>query len=210
MKTLQKIILPAELSGRLSAVYTEIQLEYDRIAEQIGLRCSGCPDNCCDSYFLHYTYAEWAYLWEGLRNLESGTLERIISRARNYIEESDRSLAKGKRPQQMCPLNDNGLCALYSHRLLICRLHGIPATMTRPDGKTLNFPGCFRCQEVAPESCTAGELPAMNRTSILGRVAAIESELLGGKRHLFPRVRKTIAAMIADGPPTVDKLFCRR
>ena len=86
---------------------------------------------------------------------------------------------------------------LYSHRLMICRLHGIPAAMTRPDGQTMKFPGCFRCQEIIQDKYTKeDDVPYMNRTELLGRIAALESELLGGRRHLYPKVKKTIAEMI--------------
>jgi hypothetical protein len=211
MNTLKEIILPAELSRRLTDVYEAIQSEYDRVARQVGLSCSRCSDNCCDSYFLHYTYAEWAYLWEGIREMDEDARSRIIGRAKQYNEESRRTIVSGKLPQLMCPLNDDGLCTLYTHRLMICRLHGIPATMTRPDGKKLSFPGCFRCQEIVAASHEQAEdTPVMDRTHLLRKVAAIEAELLGGKRHLFPKVKRTIAEMIAKGPPRVDKPFCER
>jgi len=210
MKTFREIILPTELSAKLTDVYNNIEAEYERIARRIGLSCSGCPDNCCDSYFLHYTYAEWAYLWEGMLKLDQESRNRITGRAELYIEESSRVIARGSHPQSMCPLNDEGRCLLYTHRMMICRLHGIPATMTRPDGKTLKFPGCFRCQEIVAGDDRAEEAPAMDRTNLLGRMAAIESELLGGRRHLFPKVRRTIAEMIVAGPPRVDKPFCER
>jgi hypothetical protein len=207
MKMLKEILLPPELSTRLVEIYSSMQSEYDRVAEQVGLTCSGCPDNCCDSYFLHYTYAEWAYLWEGLRQLDQDSLDRITDRAARYREQCGKVLARGERPQFMCPLNEDGLCALYSHRLMICRMHGVPASMTRPDGKVLRFPGCFRCQERVAEREGA---PVMDRTRLLSQVAQLESELLGGKRHLYPRVRRSIAEMIVNGPPRVDKAFCER
>lgn len=210
MKTLKEITLSPDLSGRLAEVYDAIQSEYDLVAGQVGLSCADCPDNCCDSYFLHYTYAEWAYLWEGIRELGLEQQERISEQAKQYIDASQPLLARGERPQLMCPLNDGGLCALYTHRLLICRLHGIPATMTRPDGQMLRFPGCFRCQEIFEMQHPETDAPAMDRSSILGKVALIESELLGGKRHLFPKVKRTIAEMIVEGPPKVDKPFCER
>lgn len=209
MKSLREITLSPELSGRLAGVYEEIQSEYDLVARQIGMTCTGCPDNCCDSYFLHYTYAEWAYLWEGLHALDDETRARITDRARRYIEECRRAISGGRHPRHMCPLNDEGLCALYTHRLMICRLHGIPAAMTRPDGTMLRFPGCFRCQEIVGAAQRENP-PEMDRTKILRAVAAIESQLLEGKRHLYPKVRRTIAEMIVLGPPMVEKPFCER
>lgn len=211
MKALREIVLPPEMSKQLAEIYDTMQAEYDLIAEEIGQTCTGCPDNCCDSYFLHYTYAEWAYLWEGLRELNLDTLTGIQTRSKQYVDASRTVMARGERPQLMCPLNENGRCTLYTHRLMICRLHGIPATMTRPDGQLLRFPGCFRCQEtVAKDFDKDEDAPAMNRTKLLQKIAALESELLEGKRHLFPKVKLTIAEMIVDGPPHVQKPFCEK
>ena len=208
---MKEIILSPEMSRELADIYTAMELQYDEVAGKVGLSCSGCPDNCCDSYFLHYTYSEWAYIWQGIRALDDETLEIILERSKRYVEESRKILQRGERPKLLCPLNDEGLCTLYSHRLMICRLHGIPASMTRPDGQELKFPGCFRCQEIIQENYQKEtDVPFMNRTELLGRVASLESELLGGKRHLFPKVRRSIAEMIADGPPRIDKPFCER
>ncbi|MHB8789948.1 MAG: hypothetical protein ACYDBT_08710 [Desulfobulbaceae bacterium] len=208
---MQEILLSPAQSNTLSDLYQAMAEQYGAVAGEIGLSCAGCPDNCCDSYFLHYTYAEWAYLWEGLRALDAALLTRVIERARDWQTESQRLLARGERPQLMCPLNEEGRCALYSHRLMICRLHGIPAAMTRPDGQSLQFPGCFRCQEIVQgKGGGENDTPRMNRTDLLARVAELEGELLKGRRHLYPKVRRTIAEMIAGGPPRIAKPFCER
>ena len=208
---MKEIILSPEMSRELADIYATMELQYDAVAGKVGLSCSGCPDNCCDSYFLHYTYSEWAYIWEGIRALDDETLEKIVERSKRYVEESQKILQRKERPKLLCPLNDEGLCTLYSHRLMICRLHGIPASMTRPDGQALKFPGCFRCQEIIQEKYQKeADVPFMNRTELLARVAALESDLLGGKRHLFPKVRRSIAEMIAEGPPRIDKPVCER
>ena len=211
MNMQKEIVLPPELAAQLAEIYEIMETDYDRVAQEIGQTCTSCPDNCCDSYFLHYTYAEWAYLWDGLRSLDQDSFAGILNRSKQYVDASRTVLARGDRPQLMCPLNEKGLCMLYTHRLMICRLHGIPATMTRPDGQLLRFPGCFRCQEIVAKKFDREEdAPAMNRTQLLHKIAAIESELLDGKRHLFPKVRRTIAEMVVDGPPRVDKPFCEK
>lgn len=209
---MKEIMLSQAMSRELADIYTAIENQYDQVAGRIGLTCSGCPSNCCDSYFLHYTYAEWAYLWEGIRALDEESFKRISDRSQKYLAESRTILSRGERPQLACPLlDDEGLCCLYSHRLMICRLHGIPASMTRPDRQTLKFPGCFRCQEITREQYEhENDVPFMDRTDLLRRVASIESGLLGGRRHLFPKMKKTIAEMILNGPPRVDKPFCER
>ena len=208
---LQEILLPPELSREIAEIYRDMQKGYEKIADEISLSCSNCPDNCCDSYFQHHTYSEWAYLWEGLNQLEQPALEQIAERAKEYVRTSSDALAAGERPQLMCPLNEDGRCILYQHRMLVCRMHGIPATMTRPDGQSMRFPGCFRCQEIVAENYEKeDDAPAMDRTSLFRRLVALESKLMGDKHHLYPRVKKTIADMIVEGPPSLPVPHCKR
>ncbi|WP_232362489.1 hypothetical protein [Desulfogranum mediterraneum] len=199
---MSELFLPPELSCEIAEIYETMATSYDEVASQIALSCEGCPDNCCDSYFQHYTYSEWAYLWEGIRALEDEQLDRIMERARSYVEESGRILAQGERPQLKCPLVEDGLCGLYKHRLMICRTHGVPATLTRPDGQHLRFPGCFRCQEIVEDRyAVETDAPAMERTILYRRLAQLESRFLGSVRHLYPKLKLTIAEMIVNGPP---------
>lgn len=199
---MNELTLKPELSRKIAEIYQAMAAEYDIVAQQIPLTCEGCPDNCCDSYFQHYTYVEWAYLWEGLRALDQETMERVVTRAKAYVKESKRLLAKGERPQLKCPLLDDKLCGLYKHRLMICRNHGVPALLTRPDGQQMRFPGCFRCQEIVKENYKEEtDAPAMERTSLYRQMAQLESELLGNVRHLYPKIKLTIAEMIVNGPP---------
>ena len=199
MKTAE-VILRSEFAKEVAVLYHDMETAYDRTAKALDFSCSGCPDNCCDSYFLHHTYTEWAYLWQGLKTLDAGQLQTINEKATQYVVASEAALVRGKRPVIMCPLNMDGLCSLYPYRLMICRLHGIPATFTRPDGKKLEFPGCFRCQElVSPDK----SLTPLDRTQFFRRLVELELELLGHKRMVAPKVKLTIAQMIVKGPPTL-------
>ncbi|SDP75102.1 hypothetical protein [Desulforhopalus singaporensis] len=191
----------------LEDIYEKLQQEYEQVAEELDFSCSGCPDNCCDSYFLHHTYAEWAYLWIGVKQLDTAARGRLIERAKKYLSRCEKALAAGERPQVMCPLNEGGLCTLYRYRLLVCRTHGVPAVLKRPDGKRLNFPGCFRCQEIVEARADKGS-GAVNRTPMLVRLARLENELLGNKRDSYPRVKMTIAQMLVQGPPTLGRPHC--
>lgn len=206
-----ELILPTQLAKELAEIYQTLEEEYERTARQISLTCTGCPDNCCDSWFYHHTYSEWAYLWQGLRLLEEQVLARIMKRAKDYVQQSQELLASGQRPQLMCPLNVDGLCALYQHRLLVCRMHGVPALLMRPDGQGLSFPGCFRCQEIVQDTYSQEDAaPAMDRTAIFFRLTKLENQFLGGKRQRFPKVKKTIAEMIVQGPPLLAEPFLSR
>lgn len=199
---MKELFLPPELSCEIGEIYESMATAYDEVAMDITLTCTGCPDNCCDSYFLHHTYSEWAYLWEGIRALDDERLDRIMQRARDYVTRSRLLIARGERPQIMCPLNESGLCGLYAHRLMICRTHGVPAILTRPDGQHLRFPGCFRCQEIVASTHTREtDAPAMDRTVLFRRLAQLETRFLADRRGQMPKIKLTIAEMIVGGPP---------
>ncbi len=201
---MKELTLSSEAKQELEDIYTELQREYERVAGELQFSCSGCSDNCCDSYFLHHTYAEWAYLWEGVRGLEQKKQEALIDRAKAYLVACEKAEQKGERPQVMCPINNDGLCELYKHRLLVCRTHGVPAKMTRPDGQSMQFPGCFRCQDIVEEKGLKNVLIPVERTPLLRRLAMLENNLLYMKRHLHPKVKLTIAEMLVKGPPELS------
>ena len=194
-------ILPAELSPQIAKLYNDMETTYDELAKSISFSCTGCPDNCCDSYFQHHTYTEWAYLWEGLQALPAEERDLFIERAKAYVAESEQALAKDDRPMIMCPINKDGLCALYAHRMMICRLHGVPSSMRKPDGQKMEFPGCFRCQELLEDH---EDITHLDRTEMYKRLIEIETKFLGVKRHILPRVKMTLAEMIVKGPPTLE------
>ena len=190
--------LPAEFSGRVAELYRAMEAAYDEVAADLGFSCGGCPDNCCDSFFLHHTYTEWAYLWQGLHTLSASQLQHVRDKSRAWVMAAEEAIARGERPAMMCPLNSGGRCTLYPYRLMICRLHGVPAAFTRPDGKRVEFPGCFRCQEQL-----VGEKAAvvLDRTEFFRRLVELEMRLLGARRGTLPKVKMTIAQMIVQGAP---------
>lgn len=201
---MKEITLSQEDKLELEDIYRELQQEYERLAGELDFSCSGCPDNCCDSYFLHHTYAEWAYLWEGVRALDQQKQDALIARAEAYLTACEEAESKGERPQVMCPANSEGLCQIYKHRLLVCRTHGVPAKMTRPDGQSMQFPGCFICQEIVEAKGDGVVIEPVERTPLLRRLAVLENNLLYMKRHLHPKVKLTIAEMLVKGPPELS------
>ena len=151
---------PQAVFRKLAALYGRMGQAYAAAAQAIGLSCDGCPDNCCTSFFQHHTYVEWAYLWKGLEALPGDRRQDFEARAAAYVREAQDALSLGGRPRLMCPLNNQGLCGLYEHRLMICRLHGVPTVSVRPDGARQEFPGCFKAQEL----CAAGAQPRSTAT----------------------------------------------
>ena len=191
-------ILQPELAAKIANLYSRMEQAYDLVARQLEFTCEGCSDNCCDSYFQHHTHVEWAYLWEGLMGLEPERRVAIESRAADYAAACEKALARGERPQLMCPLNEKGRCGLYLHRLMICRMHGVPSSLTFPNGKVQKFPGCFRCQEIVGDRQA---VPTVERASLFRELVALEQELLGEQQGQLPKLKKTIAEMILSGPP---------
>lgn len=208
---MKELVMPDHLAERMRQLYEQMEADYNTVAKALSFTCGGCPDNCCDSYFQHHAYAEWAYLWRGISQLDVEKQEQLRTRAREYIEACREAEARGERPQVMCPLNEDGLCTLYAHRLLVCRTHGVPARMRRPDGQAIQFPGCFRCQEIVAEREKGGlKTPHVERTPLLMELVKVEDELLEHKRHVYPRIKMTIADMILQGPPTLPVPHCER
>jgi len=186
------------LFQQLSRLYSDMEEAYDTVAEKIGLSCDGCRDNCCDSYFHHHTHIEWAYLWEGMKSCSDEARQAFIGKSKAYLEQTQSRSAQGEKPNIMCPLNDKGLCQLYKHRLMICRMHGVPNRLVRPDGKAFSFPGCIRSQELC---ANLEEVPVLDRTDLYRRLASLEMAFLGPKIKALARVNLTLAEMIVNGPP---------
>lgn len=196
-------LLPDDISSRVAELYAVMQEKYDDVAKTLSFTCTDCSDNCCDSYFQHHTYLEWAYLWQGLNRLSAEDLAVVKELARKYDAEEKEKVAMGERPEMMCPLCVDGRCSVYNHRLLICRLHGVPTGLTQPDGKIMNFPGCFRCQEITEEM---GVVARMDRTQFYQDFMQLEKDWLGVKQYVVPKVKLTIAEMILKGEP--DFSYC--
>lgn len=196
---------PARKPGvfaRLEDLYRRMEAAYAATADLAGLSCADCEDNCCQTHFRHHTHVEWAYLWKGMLSLPESRREAYLARARDVVAATEAAQAAGIVPRVMCPLNDAGLCGLYRHRLMICRLHGTRNVLTLPDGRVQVFRGCYRF-----DACTAGiddaERPSLDRTPLYTELARLEMEHLGPKAARGPRVNLTLAEMLVYGPPKV-------
>ena len=185
---------------KLAALYSRMQTAYDGHAARIGLTCSDCPRNCCYSHFQHHTYVEWAYLWAGMKELDEDTRRRYLQRAHENVRQVQLAQAAGQQPHVMCPVNDDGRCGLYVHRLMICRLFGVPNRLVMPGGRQADFPGCWRTKELAaPEAA----LPPLDRTEMYRDLAGLEAAFLGKKLGKLPKVDLTLAQMLVAGPPSL-------
>ncbi len=187
---------------KLDSLYERMASAYSETSAEIGLSCEGCEDNCCTSYFQHHTYVEWLYLWHGMNSLPEAKRNEYIERSQDYVRNANAMLESGVRPKIMCPLNDNGLCGVYKHRLMICRMHGVVNTLRQPNGRQLSFPGCFKCQDLTKGMA---DVPVIDRTPLYKELVALEMGLLGKKIRSMPKVDFTLAEMIVMGPPDLTK-----
>ncbi|MGE4443006.1 MAG: hypothetical protein AB7D27_16200 [Desulfomicrobium sp.] len=196
-----KKLLPSQAFRKLAVLYADMQSRYSGHAQALGLTCDKCPQNCCTSFFQHHTHIEWAYLLHGLSELPEPRRTLYEERSRAYVRDAAEALSRGERPSIMCPLNDDGRCGVYAHRLMICRLHGVPNRLRYPDGRTVDFPGCFRSQEL----CAGKEsFPVLDRTALYTRLMELEVQFVGPRRiRALPRVDLTLAEMIVRGNPTL-------
>lgn len=188
------------LLSRLETLYADMEEQYNQVARDIGLDCRDCQDNCCLSFFQHHTYIEWAYLWQGLEKIPAESRDVYLQKARDYTEQKDELLKKGRTPEIMCPLNDQGFCGMYQYRLMICRFHGVPNRVTMPDTSVRTFPGCVRC---AKRVQTRSKVPVLDRTRSYIRLAEIERTLRGCSQKVLPKVDLTLAEMLVLGPPAL-------
>jgi Fe-S-cluster containining protein len=182
---------------RLSFLYARMDGAYRQTAQALGFGCTGCPENCCETHFSHHTYIEFLYLRSALANLPSAHRREIERRtAQGCFESAGGNGPKAAGRRSMCPLNEGGRCVLYAFRPMICRLHGIPHVLQRPDGSRLTGPGCAACERI----CAAGHGHLLDRTAHYQAVAALELDLrrqLGLNR----KIKQTVAEMILSPEP---------
>ncbi len=189
----------ASVFARLADLYARMEAAYNDTARQAGLSCAGCAHNCCTSFFQHHTHIEWAYLWRGLNELPAAQRDAALERARAYVNEANAALASGVMPTAMCPLNKDGLCILYPHRLMICRMHGTRNVFTMPGGGVQAFSGCYRFVELHGDA--KDDAPSLDRTPFYRELAALEMEFCRRASGPLPKVDMTLAEMIVLGPP---------
>jgi Fe-S-cluster containining protein len=170
------------LIERLLKLYASMDNAYAEAMERYGFSCSGCTDNCCNSRFHHHTIIECLCLHEGLKAALPEPREEMLKKAMNHIEGA------------LCPVNSGGLCALYSHRPMICRLHGMPYVFAMPDGRRVKGGGCGRfngkhelnaCDKVIDRTPFYRELAEIERLAreaagLTGRYKKTTAEILRG------------------------------
>lgn len=181
----------ASFVPRLQAIFAAMDRAYAEVAEAYRFHCSGCEDNCCRSHFYHHTYLELLYLYYGWTKLEPRQQRTVQSRAADVCRQMAKGTHGRQTPRPMCPLNISGRCELYPYRPMVCRLHGIPHVLQRPDGRKVSGPGC----DAFDRQCGSRGDAVLERTAHYAALASLEQEF----RHAAGRQDKSklsVAEMI--------------
>jgi Fe-S-cluster containining protein len=188
----------AEFFGRMETLYARMSRAYAEAASRYGFGCTGCKDNCCTQRFHHHTLAEFFYLLEGLRKADRALALEVLRRAGEAAGAYREEALEGRIMPIMCPANFDGLCSLYGHRPMICRLHGLPHLFRRPDGLTAEGGGCHRF--VLLHRATE----RLDRTEFYTELASIEKGLRV-RMGFAGRYSKSTAQMLLDMAEYLDK-----
>lgn len=188
-RTDRRILSP--FLSKLSALFDRMDRHYAAASEHYGFVCRGCENNCCRTRFYHHTLVEYYYLRQGFETLDDEQKQKI--RHRSGIVDQIHSIAdrKGVSSKEMCPLNHEGRCVLYTYRPMICRLHGIPHEL-HPPGKSLQrHPGC----DAFYDRCRPPSYIGFDRTPFYNEVSMLERNLkvaLGSSQ----KIKMTVAQML--------------
>jgi Fe-S-cluster containining protein len=188
---IQRNIDPALWLGRLEHVFIDMDKAYDRVAEAYGFQCRGCVDNCCYTRFYHHTLVEYLYLKKGLDELDPKRRAEITLSARDVVEKTTDADKQGLTPRIMCPLNHGGLCLIYTHRPMVCRLHGLEHELRKPGQNPVRSSGC----DLFVEMTRTMDYIAFDRTPFYKEMAALEGAVRQATGFMG-KMRHTIAEMV--------------
>jgi Fe-S-cluster containining protein len=187
------MILPSDMQHSVALLFQRLDQAYDRSAEQSGFACNGCRDNCCLTRFYHHTLIEVLSIHSGLRALPVDRRKRIGAAAEAAITKMNELQRRQEPVRVMCPLNEKERCVLYEQRPMICRLHGIPHALRRPDGRTQAGPGC----DDFYRQCGHGTAAPLDRTPLYIAMADLEHRLRE-KLNYREKIKMTVAEIIID------------
>ncbi len=188
--------------NRLQSVYAQMDSKYRQVADFYQFHCTGCDDNCCATHFFHHTLIEYLYLRSGYDTLPADQRKRILTDAddnHRLMRMADVSKRERKNTRIMCPINFNGLCVLYSHRPMICRLHGLPHELCKPGAGAIQNPGCDafvkQCQGKPLLYNQAYNLAKFDRTPFYRQIATLELQLRKTAEFTL-KIKMTVAEMV--------------
>jgi len=177
--------------NRLQSVYAQMDSKYRQVADFYQFHCKGCDDNCCETHFHHHTIIEFLYLQSGYNALPAEKRKCIRDDAGDVY----RLKCERKNTRIMCPLNSEGLCVLYAHRPMICRLHGLPHELCKPGGSSIQSPGCDAFAKQCQEKSFSDNRAEFDRTPFYRQIAMLEQELRKTV-EFTSKIKMTVAEMV--------------
>ena len=190
----EKVIAQIDIDGflkQLRAIYASMDLKYSEAAAYYEFNCTGCEDNCCLTRFYHHTVLEYLCILEGFHILDPEKQTETRAKALEVRRKSVEADRKGKPIRQMCPLNFDGNCILYSSRPMICRLHGIPHELHKPGQGIAYGLGC----EAFSKYCSEKDYYRFDRTPFYIKMASLEKDLKQAA-GIVTKVKMTVADML--------------
>ncbi len=181
-----------KLIPRLGELNQAIDAAYSDLIHRLGFSCRGCDGvKCCTVDLVLHTYAEMLYVRRGFNALPANVKAPVLARAEKMVKAKEADPTGDAYRNSVCALNIEGLCAIYEHRPMICRLAGVPHEFKRPDGRVLQSGGCVPYQESVEPKFPAVKL---DRTPFYVHMAQIEIELVKtfGRRAEPRTVAETI------------------
>ena len=177
---------------KLKSVYADMDRQYEPVATGYGFVCRGCEENCCRTRFYHHTLLEYLYIREGFNTLAPDKQRRVGNRVKTVIAISAVADRKGITVNEMCPLNFDGRCILYAYRPMICRLHGLPHALHRPDKGIQFHPGCH----IFVDQCKDSSYSRLDRTPFYIEMARLERKLKAAA-GITQKLKMTVAEMLS-------------
>ncbi len=172
------------LFRQLGRLYARMDQAYAEIAGKLDFNCQNCSDNCCHQTFYHFTWIEYLYLLQGMAGMPEADRNAVLNDCRANCR-------AGPCQRPVCGANRQGLCRIYRHRPMICRLHGIAYRLTRPDKSQIRGPGCFRFEACKDQ----GEPLELDRTEFYATMADLEQQLRR-KIGISTRLKMTVSQML--------------
>jgi len=179
------------LLRQLDELFDRMDGAYDAVAGRYGFHCTGCADNCCLTRFHHHTLLEYLLLMEGFCRLDAAAQSDLKRRSEAVCRRYEKGDAEGLSVRTICPLNVEGMCRLYRHRPMICRLHGIPHELRKPGGSVAYGPGCAEFDS----RCGKKRYVPFDRTPYYMKMAELE-QALKQALDVSGKIKMTVAEMV--------------
>jgi Fe-S-cluster containining protein len=199
-KNLLKEMDLAPFFEKLEKLFLSMNEKYDEAASYYDFHCNGCDENCCMTLFYHHTYLELFYLKKGFETLSFELKKHIYDRAMKVCKETETFDNKTGSNRIMCPANIKGKCAIYYHRPMICRLHGIPSEWSFPTQTGKNRAVISAGCEEFSRQCKKKDYYKFDRTPYYKQMAGLENDLKE-QFGFTQKIKKTVAQIIVCKSP---------